>query len=128
MSAKVMVVDDDEAVAAVIVLKLREVGVEPTVARGGREAIQRLCQATAEGWSYDLMLLDISMPDVNGWEVLRAVKSNPVWAPLKVVVLTAYANTADDMARVAQYDGVHVEKKGQYLTMVGELAERMLAQ
>ncbi len=127
MSTKVMVVDDDEAVATVVAAALARLGLEPTVALGGREALHKLCEATASGESYEMMLLDISMPDVTGWEVLDAVKSNPLWADMKVVVLTAYANTADDIARVTQYDGVHVEKKGSYLSVVSELAERMLA-
>jgi CheY-like chemotaxis protein len=108
MAPRVMVVDDDEAGATVVRMQLQQEGVEATVALGGRQALELLCEATCAGKTFDLMLLDIAMPDVNGWEVLRAVKCNPLWADMRVIVLTGYATTPDDMARVAGYDGVQI--------------------
>ena len=67
------------------------------------------------------------MPEIDGWQVLVAVKSNPLWAPIKVVVLTGYAKEPSDVLKVAKYDGVHIEKKGHFIKTVGELLNRLLS-
>jgi CheY-like chemotaxis protein len=128
MRPKVLVVDDDEATAAVVQMQLKLEGIEAVTAFSGRQALEMLCQATVSGDSYQLMLLDIAMPELSGWDVLHAVKANPLWADIRVIVLTGYALTPSDIARVADYDGVHVEKKEEYAAAVSKLAERLLSQ
>ncbi|MFO7945396.1 MAG: response regulator [Armatimonadota bacterium] len=122
----VLVVEDDEQLQKVIGYELEEIGFRYETASNGRIALQRLCENTSSGESFDCMLLDIVMPEIDGWQVLDAVKNNPIWAPMKVIVLTGYANTPADVARVAKYDGVHIEKKGHFVEMLGELLTRLL--
>ena len=123
----VLVVEDDDQLRKVLTTTLESLGFQYEEGGDGRAALQRLCQATIDGVMYDCMLLDIVMPEIDGWQVLDAVKNNPLWAPLKVVVLTGYATTAKDVSRVADYDGVHIEKKGSFIRIVGELLDRLLA-
>jgi CheY-like chemotaxis protein len=127
MPPRVLVVDDDEATATVVQMQLELEGIDAEVALGGREALMRLCQATVDEQMYELVLLDIAMPELNGWEVLHAIKSNPLWRSARVIVLTGYAVNPTDIARVAEYDGVHVEKKEEYAVVVSKLAERLLS-
>ncbi len=122
----VLVVEDDYQLRKVVTTSLEELGFHYNEASNGREALQKLCEATSEGEVYDCILLDIVMPEIDGWQVLEAVKSNPLWAPIKVVVLTGYANSPSDVSKVAKYDGVHIEKKGHFIKTVGELLNRLL--
>lgn len=123
----ILVVEDDAQLRKVLTNKLDELGFTHEAAGTGREALRKLCDATSRGEIYDCMLLDIVMPEIDGWQVLEAVKKNPLWSPMKVVVLTGYANTPSDVSKVANYDGVHIEKKGHFIEIVGELLDRLLS-
>jgi two-component system chemotaxis response regulator CheY len=123
-----MVVDDDPAVLGWMTRLLTSVGFEVTSAEGGRAAIEELCRAVADGTEYDAILLDIAMPDINGWRVLDAIKANPLWSDMKVIVLSGYSQSPEALSRVARYDGVFVEKKGDFDRLVVGLLERLLAE
>jgi CheY-like chemotaxis protein len=125
---KVMVVDDDPMLSAWMSRLLSDHGFEPTPVSDGRAALEELCRAVAEGIQYDAILLDIAMPGINGWRVLDAIKSNPLWSDMKVVVLSGYSQSPEALSRVARYDGVFVEKKGDFDKLVVGLLKRLLAE
>jgi DNA-binding NtrC family response regulator len=87
MSAKnrVMVVDDEEALRTVLSAELQGEGYQVASAGDGQEAINIL--TTQE---FDLILLDIKMPNVDGFEVLKFVKDRH--PKTKVVMLTGFAD------------------------------------
>jgi len=122
----ILIVEDDYQLRRVVANALDDLGFRYDEANNGREALQKLCQVTSEGDAYDCILLDIVMPEIDGWQVLSAIKNNPLWAPMTVVVLTGYANEPGDVLKVAKYDGVHIEKKGHFIKTVGELLNRLL--
>lgn len=66
---KILMVDDDPGVNEVLVLMLTKLGHEVTAFTRGQEAIARLGQDT-----YDMVITDVFMPEVSGWEVVEAVK------------------------------------------------------
>jgi CheY-like chemotaxis protein len=125
---KVMVVDDDPGVLEWMTQLLTHAGFEVTPAEGGRAAIQELCRAVVDGTEYDAILLDIAMPEINGWRVLDAIKGNPLWSDMKVIVLSGYSQSPEALSRVARYDGVFVEKKGDFDRLVVGLLGRLLAE
>jgi len=116
--SRVLVVDDDQSVREVLVQALEDAGFEADPAGSGRAALKELCAATAEGNPYDAMVLDIIMPDVDGWQVLDAVKSNPLWHELPIVVVSGQVNGIGDVARVSSYDGFYVEKTGNFVDVI----------
>lgn len=124
--ARVLVVDDEASVCHLIGETLRDMGIEPDEAYDGEQAIRKLCQATIEGRLYDAVVLDIVMPVMDGWEVLHAIKNNPLWRDMRVVVLTGKATAPSDIIRVIDYDGVFVEKKGSFANMIEEIMGRIL--
>ena len=123
---RVLVVDDEPAICHLVAEALTDLGMEVVQANGGEEALERLCEATAQGRPYDAVVLDIVMPHVDGWQVLHAIKNNPLWKKMRVVVLTAQATSVSDVAKVVGYDGVFVEKKGIYPRMVQRIVSRLL--
>ena len=90
MSAHILVVEDEEKLARFIELELQHEGYEVSKAHDGRLALEM-----AEQNNYDLLLLDIMLPGLNGLEVLRRLsKSNPT----PVILLTARDAVMDKVA------------------------------
>jgi CheY-like chemotaxis protein len=88
---RVLVVDDEPAALALIRGALEPEGVEVVTAQGGREAL-----AWAEhGQLVDLVICDLVMPDVDGFEVIAALKGNARTADVPIVVCTGHDITAD---------------------------------
>jgi two-component system OmpR family response regulator len=106
---RVLVVEDDVKMAAAIRRGLRFEGIVVDLAEGGEEAI-RLVGAT----EYDAVLLDVMLPDIDGFETCRRLRSQGAWVP--ILMLTA---------RDAVEDRVHGLDTGadDYLTKPFSLAE-----
>jgi excisionase family DNA binding protein len=86
---KILVVDDDKIIVETIVQALEEdeYGFEMISASDGFEAGLQISH-----FKPDLVILDIMMPDINGYEVCQKIKCNPLTKDTKVVVLSAYLN------------------------------------
>ena len=84
---KILIVDDDKIVVETIVMSLEEDehGYELISAADGFEA-----QAQIKHFKPDLLILDIMMPDINGYEVCRKIKSDQETKDTKIIVLSAY--------------------------------------
>jgi len=82
----VLVVEDDEELRDLIGDLLEEEGYEVIAAADGKEAMDYLRAASKPP---SLLLLDLMMPVVNGWELLRIMKGDQWLAPIPVVVMTA---------------------------------------
>ena len=82
--ANVLVVDDIEMNRNLLCALLQADGHRTVVAENGKLGIQALNDN-----SYDLVLLDIVMPEMNGYQVLAQMKSNPRWRDIPVIVLSA---------------------------------------
>ena len=94
-SGRVLVVDDIPANVRLLSGILKVAGYEVVTAGGGEEGLQQV-QAT----SPDVVLLDIMMPDMDGFEVCRRIKANPETSWLPVVIVTALQETADRVAAI----------------------------
>jgi PAS domain S-box-containing protein len=79
----IMVLDDEQAVANFVKMQLEEGGSRVSVLRGGRSFVAR-----AEEKRPDLIILDLTLPDADGLDVLRALKRSAVTAGIPVIVLT----------------------------------------
>ena len=124
--SRVLVVDDELSIREVLVQALEDAGFEAEAAEDGRRGLKMLCAATAEGNPFDAMILDIIMPDIDGWKVLEAVKHNPLWAEMPVGVISGHANGSGDVARVSSYDGFFVEKSGNFADVIKSALGRII--
>src|SRR5215217_8808039 len=84
MSKRVLVVDDEPNIVMSLEFLMRRAGFEVQVARNGREALTAL-----DGTPPDLMLLDVMMPEFDGYEVCARVRDRAEWDGTKIVMLTA---------------------------------------
>ncbi len=105
MQKRVLVVDDDREMVELIELFLNNAGYETLAAFSGESALEQAFQQKP-----DLILLDIMMPNVDGWEVFRRVKNDPQGGKIPIVFLTARTQNIDRMI------GLSVMKASGYLT------------
>jgi CheY-like chemotaxis protein len=111
---RVLVVEDDEATQELLQKRLTKEGWQVVAAGNGREALERLTQGPP-----DLVLLDLMMPEMDGFEFLEAFRKQPGCAQITVVVMTAKILTPAD----------HLRLRGQVSQVVAKanLSPEMLA-
>jgi DNA-binding response OmpR family regulator len=90
MSKKILVVDDEDDILHFLELVLREKGYEVTTASGGHEALTK-----AQLERPNLILLDIMMPQMDGWEVLKLLRVDEETADIPVAMLSARTEAKD---------------------------------
>lgn len=86
---KILVVDDDIGLLSILTNTLNRMGVDPTTASNATE-----CLGYLEVDTYDLLLLDLMLPDVDGFEVLKIIRKDDRHAGMPVLVLTARTDPA----------------------------------
>ena len=84
MSKKVLIVDDEPNIVAALEFLLEKNGYQVQVAADGEEALARL-----DDYSPDLVLLDVMVPKVSGYEVCQRMRAQPKWRDIKIVMLSA---------------------------------------
>jgi signal transduction histidine kinase/DNA-binding response OmpR family regulator len=92
---RMLVVDDDEFMRNHLVRSLKEDGWDITEAENGHAALARLSQARP-----DVIVLDLMMPEMDGFELLDQLRGHPEWRDIPVVVITAKDLTAEDRKRL----------------------------
>jgi phosphate regulon transcriptional regulator PhoB len=90
MSSRVLIVEDEPDIRELVVHHLKREGYQVSVAASGEEALRQV-QASPP----DLVLLDLMMPAMNGLEVCRRLRQDPVTASLPIVMLTAKGDEID---------------------------------
>jgi DNA-binding response OmpR family regulator len=90
MSKRVLVVDDEEIIRRTLRMHLTKCGYEIEEALDGDQALEAL-----DGENFDLLILDILMPNKDGWQVLKEIRSNPKTKEIPVIVLTAKNEDSD---------------------------------
>jgi DNA-binding response OmpR family regulator len=84
MPQSVLVVDDEANILLSLEFLMRKAGYEVRLARDGEEALAEIGKARP-----DLVLLDVMMPKRNGFDVCEAIRANPEWRAVRVILLTA---------------------------------------
>lgn len=90
VTGRVLLVEDDDALASVYTTRLLAEGFEATRVANGEDAL-----STALTYKPDLVLLDVMMPKVSGFDVLDILRNTPETSGLKVIMLTALSQESD---------------------------------
>jgi two-component system cell cycle response regulator DivK len=88
--ARVLLVDDNEESADMLRRRLERRGFVVIAARDGRAGVR-----AAEQEQPDLVLMDLSLPEIDGWQATRLLKANPTTSHIPVIALTAHAFLTD---------------------------------
>jgi DNA-binding response OmpR family regulator len=84
MPQSVLVVDDEANILLSLEFLMKKAGYKVRLARDGEEALAEIGKARP-----DLVLLDVMMPKRNGFDVCEAIRANPEWRGVRVILLTA---------------------------------------
>jgi DNA-binding response OmpR family regulator len=121
-AARILCIDDEKEIIDLIRLILERKGYEVDGAIGGEAGL-----AKARSWIPDLVLLDLMMPDMDGWEVFHRLRADANMADVPVIVVTARAQSIDRVL------GLHVARVNDYISKpftpqdLVESVERVLA-
>ena len=88
--AKILLVEDNEMNRDMLSRRLARKGYEVALAVDGRQGVEM-----AQTMDYDLVLMDMSLPEVDGWDATRQLKSDPATESLPIIALTAHAMSGD---------------------------------
>ena len=102
---KVVCVEDESEIIDLIRLILGRKGFDLIGATGGLEGLETIRRVKP-----DLVLLDLMMPDMDGWEVYQQMKADPELKNIPVIVVTAKAQSIDKIL------GLHIAKVDDYVT------------
>lgn len=120
MSAKttVLVVDDDPEIVTMVSMRLTKRGYHVVTANDGNEALE-----AARRERPALIVLDVMMPGRNGWEVVRALKQDPVTEKVKIVMLTAIGEQVNAMTSSLYGADAYIDKPFDFTVLEKTVAK-----
>lgn len=102
---KVVCIEDEQEMIELVKLILNRQKIEVHGALGGREGLEKIAKLKP-----DLVLLDLMMPEMDGWEVYQKMKASPDMRDIPVIVVTAKAQSIDRVL------GLHIARVDDYIT------------
>jgi DNA-binding response OmpR family regulator len=118
MTKKVLIADDERNIVTALEFLLQRSGYEVMVAHNGDEALQRV-----ESFAPDLVLLDVMMPRISGYEVCRRMRERPDWKHIKIIILSAKGREAEVSKGVSLGADLYVTKPFSNNELVGKIGE-----
>ena len=84
MGKKILIADDEPNIVVSLEFLMKQQGYEVKVARDGEEAL-----AAVAAFGPDLILLDVMMPRMSGYDLCQKLRENPAWQGIKIIMLSA---------------------------------------
>jgi DNA-binding response OmpR family regulator len=120
MTASILVADDEPNIVLALEFVLGEAGYRVRVAHDGQEALDAIAAELP-----DLMLLDVMMPRVSGYEVCQRVRENPAWRSLRVLMLSAKGRAVEIEKGLALGADGYVTKPFALDELLAEVARQL---
>jgi len=114
----ILVVDDEPNIVLSLEFLMQQAGFEVRVARDGEQALAAMREKTP-----DLVLLDVMMPRVDGYGVCKAVRANPAWRDVRIVMLTAKGRELEREKGIALGADDYITKPFSTREVVGRVRE-----
>jgi two-component system, sensor histidine kinase and response regulator len=105
--ARILLTEDNEINQQIAVELLEGVGATVQVANNGREAVEQL---TASPTAFDLVLMDLQMPEMDGHQATAKIRSDPRFANLPILAMTAHATIEEQQRCLAAGMNDHISK------------------
>lgn len=103
--SRVVCIEDEQEMIELVKLILGRQNIEVVGALGGEEGLRKIEEVTP-----DLVLLDLMMPEMDGWEVYQKMKASETMRDIPVIVVTAKAQSIDRVL------GLHIARVDDYIT------------
>lgn len=121
MGKRVLIVDDESDLRYALAIRLRAAGFLCETAENGEEGLAKARQAPPP----DLLIVDLLMPKMNGYEMLQRLKADPATAKIPAMVLTALPERARER-QLAKLDSVIVMQKPFHSEQVVSAVQSLL--
>jgi len=121
LKKRILLVDDEIELVKLVQARLQHSGYEILTAYEGAE-----CLKLAEEEKIDLILLDILMPKMDGYETLRRIRSNPKTAKIPVIMLTAKSQMEDVARAIGLGAQEYIVKPFDYKTMLEKIKKAII--
>lgn len=118
MAKKILIVDDEVNIVISVEFLMKQAGYEVAIARNGQEALEQVAR-----FQPDLILLDVMMPKINGFEVCRRIRENSAWQDIKIVMLTAKGREVEVAKGLALGADTYVIKPFSTKELVAQVKE-----
>jgi len=118
---KILIVDDEPNIVISLEFLMQQSGYEVAIARNGEEAMEKIAS-----FEPDLVLLDIMLPLLNGFEVCQRMRENPQWNRTKVIMLSAKGREIDVSKGIALGADAYVTKPFSTKDLIAQV-QRLLA-
>lgn len=115
---RVLVVDDDPDILQMLAMRLSNSGYDVATAADGEEAIERALQTNPH-----LVVLDVMMPKMNGWEVARALRQKEITKDVKIIMLTAIGPHVNEMTSPLYGANAHLDKPFDFKKLEASISE-----
>ena len=119
---KILIVDDELSILVPLQFLMEKEGYETKLAQSGKEAIEKIDQIRP-----DLILLDIMLPDLDGYEIYQMIRQRTEWESIRIIFLTAKNREADMAKGMALDADAYITKpfsNKQVVEKVGELINK----
>lgn len=121
MPHKILIVDDEPNIVISLEFLMQQSGYEVETARDGEEALQKIA-----AFQPDLVLLDIMLPHLNGFEVCQRIRENSQWSRIKVVMLSAKGREIEVSKGIALGADAYITKPFSTKDLIAQV-QRLLA-
>lgn len=120
MTASILIADDEPNIVLSLEFVLEEEGYRVRIARDGQEALDALATELP-----DLVLLDVMLPRVSGFEVCERIRADPRWRGLRVVMLSAKGREVEVRKGLALGADAYVTKPFAIKDLLAEVAAQL---
>jgi|SRR6516164_529631 len=121
MKRRILVIEDHEDNRRILRYLLTSAGYEVIEAITGEEGV-----ASAEAQRPDLILMDIQLPGLDGYEATRRIKANPDLRRIPIIVVTSYALSGDDVKALAAGCDAYVTKPFNPRQLLAKIQEYLV--
>ena len=118
MAKRILIADDEPNIVASLEFLMKQKGYEVRVVDNGKDALDAIASFTP-----DLVLLDVMMPAVGGYEVAQQVRANPAWAGIRIVMLSAKGRDVEVSKGMAVGADAYVTKPFATRDLVAKVTE-----
>lgn len=120
MPKKVLIVDDEPSIIVPLQFLMEQNGYEVMVAFSGEEAMETIGECHP-----NLILLDIMLPIIDGFEVCQRVRENPEWNDIRIIMLTAMGSDANVAKGLALGADEYITKPFSNTEVIAKVRELM---
>ena len=120
MGQKVLIVDDEANIVISLEFLMEQAGYAVAIARNGDEALTLLAD-----FQPDLILLDVMLPGVNGFDLCQRIRQTPQWQGMKIIMLTAKGRDVEITKGLALGANAYITKPFSTKTLLAEVQQQL---